>query len=105
MDSFKIQLVSNASLKLFPDDNLSSFSNFHPEHVNLDGQSEVTISDISHLSMYQKLTEGKILDYDEMLSNARKVQNLETGLYTCIENSLEAMNLFNRINKIKTSPA
>ena len=37
MDSFTIELVSNASGDLFPDNTLSSFSNFSPEQVNLGG--------------------------------------------------------------------
>ena len=38
MDSFTIELVSNASGELFPDNTLSSFTNFLPEQVNLEGQ-------------------------------------------------------------------
>ena len=37
MDSFTIELVSNASGELFPDNTLSSFTNFLPEQVNLGG--------------------------------------------------------------------
>ena len=48
MDSFTIELVSNASSQLFPNNTLSSFTNFLPEQVNLDGQWEVAISEISY---------------------------------------------------------
>ena len=58
MDSFTIELVSNASGELFPDNTLSSFTNFLPEQVKLQGQREVAISEISYPSMYQKITEG-----------------------------------------------
>ena len=37
MDSFKIDLVSNASGELFPDNTLSTFTNFSPEQVNFEG--------------------------------------------------------------------
>ena len=37
MDSFTIELVSNASSELFPDNTLSSFTNFLPDQVNLGG--------------------------------------------------------------------
>ena len=47
MDSFTTELVSNASLQLFPNNTLSSFTIFLPEQVNLDGQWEVAISEIS----------------------------------------------------------
>ena len=58
MDSFTIELVSNASGELFPDNTLSSFTNFLPEQVNLGGQWEVAISEISYPSMYQNITGG-----------------------------------------------
>ena len=52
MDSFTIELVSNASGELFPDKTLSFCTNFLPEQVNLEGQWEVAISEISYASMY-----------------------------------------------------
>ena len=59
MDSFTIELVSNASSELFPDNTLSSFTNFLPDQVNLEGQWEVAISEISYPSMYQNNTDEK----------------------------------------------
>ena len=59
MDSFIIELVSNAFRELFPDSTLSSFTHFLPEQVKLEGQWEVAISELSFPSMYQKITEGK----------------------------------------------
>ena len=47
MDSFTIELVSNASRELFPDNTLSSSTNFLPEQVNFEGQWEVAISERS----------------------------------------------------------
>ena len=38
MDSFTIELVSNASGELFPNNTLNSFKNFLPEQVKLEGQ-------------------------------------------------------------------
>ena len=38
MDSFTIELVSNATSQLFPNNTLSSYTSFLPEQVNLDGQ-------------------------------------------------------------------
>ena len=48
MESFTIELVSSASAQLFPDNTLSSFINFLPEQLNLDGQWEVAISETKH---------------------------------------------------------
>ena len=92
MDSFTIDLVSNASGELFPDNTLSSFTKFLPEQLNLEGQWEVAISEISYPSMYQKITEGKFKFFDEKLSKSTSTYNLEPGLYTSITDNVEAMN-------------
>ena len=92
MDSFTIELVSNASGELFPDNTLSSFTNFLPEHVNLEGQWEVAISEISYPSMYQNITEGYFKFFDDKFSKSTSPDNLEPGLYTSITDIVEAMN-------------
>ena len=94
MDSFKIELVSNASGELFADNTLSSFKNFLPEQVNLEGQWEVAISEISYPSMYQNITEGYFKFFDEKLSKSTSTYNLEPGLYISITDIVEAMNTF-----------
>ena len=92
MDSFTIELVSNACGELFPDNTLSSFTNFLPEQVNLEGQWEVVISEIAYPSMYQNITEGKIKFFDEKFSKSTSTYNLEPGLYTSMTDIVEAMN-------------
>ena len=92
MDSFTLELVSNASWELFPDNTLSSFTNFLPEQVNLEGQWEVAFSEISYPSMYQNITERKFKFFDENLSKSTSTYNLEPGLYTSITDIVEAMN-------------
>ena len=67
MDSFTLDLVSNASGELFPSNTLSSFTHFLPEQVYLEGQWEVAISEIPYPSMYQNITEGKFKFFDEKL--------------------------------------
>ena len=47
MDSFTIELVSNASGELIADNTLSSFTNFLPEQLYLEEQWEAAISEIS----------------------------------------------------------
>ena len=91
MDSFTIGLVSNASLQLFPNNTLSSFTNFLPEQVNLDGQWEVAISKISYPSMYRNVTKGKFIFYDENLSKTTEAYYLEPGLYSSITDIVEAL--------------
>ena len=59
MNSFTIELISNSSSELFPNITLSYFTNFLPEQVNLEGQWEVAVSEISYSSMYQNVAKGK----------------------------------------------
>ena len=92
MESFTIELVSNASGEFFPDNTLSSFTNFLPEQLNLEGQWQVAISEIFYPSMYQNITEGKFKYFDEKLSKSTSTYNLEPGLYTSITDIVEAMN-------------
>ena len=92
MDSFTIVLVSNATSELFPDNILSSFTNFLPEQVNLEGHWEVAVSEISYPSMYENVTEGKFLFHDNELSKTKDYYYLEPGLYHSITDIVEAMN-------------
>ena len=92
MESLTIELVCNASGELFPDNTLSSFTNFLPEQLNLEGQWEVAISEISYPLMYQNITEGKFKFFEEKLSKSTSTYNLEPGLYTSITDIVEAMN-------------
>ena len=92
MDSFTIELVSNASGKLFPNNRLSSFTNFLPEQVNLEGQWEVETPEISYLSVHQNIREGKIKFFEEKFSKSTSSYKLEPGLYTFITDIVEAIN-------------
>ena len=92
MQSFAIELVSNASPQLFPDITMSSFSNFLPEQLNLAGQWEVSILEISCPSMYQNVTEGKFMFFDKKFSKSSEFYYLEPGLYPSITDIVEAMN-------------
>ena len=92
MDSFTLELVSNVSGELFPNNTLSSFTNFLPEQVNLERQWEVAISEISYPSMYQNITERKFKFFDNKLSKTTSTYSIELGLYTSIINIVETMN-------------
>ena len=92
MESFTLELVSNAYAQLFSDNTRSSFTKFLPEQLNLEGQWEVAISGISYPSMYQKVTEGKIMFFDTKLSKSSEFYYLEAGLYPSNTDNVEAMN-------------
>ena len=85
-------MVSNASAQLFPDNTLSSFTNFLPEQLNLECQWEVAISEISYPSTYQNVTEGKFMFFGKKLSKSSEFYYLEPGLYPSITDIVEAMN-------------
>ena len=92
MDSSTRQLVSNASGEMFPDNTLSSFTNFSPEQVNLEGQWEVSISEISYPSMYQNITGGNFKFFAEKRSKSTSTSNREPGLYTSVTDIVEGIN-------------
>ena len=93
MEWFTTELVSNASAQLFPDNPLSSFANFLPQQLKLDGQWEVAISEISYPSMYQNVTEGKLMFFDKKLSKSSEFYYLEPDLYSSNTDVVEAMNI------------
>ena len=72
MDFFTIELVSNASFNCYPNNSLSSFTNFLPEQIHLKGEWEVAISEISYPSWYQNVTEGKLTFVDGRESSEEK---------------------------------
>ena len=92
MDSFNIELLSNASGELFPDNTFSSSTNILPEQVNLEGQWKVAISELTYPSMYQNKTEGFFKFFDKKLSKSTSTYNPELGLYTSKTDIVEAMN-------------
>ena len=96
MDSFTIELVSNASFNCYPNNSLCSFTNFLPEQIHLKGEWEVAISEISYPSLYQNVTEGKFtfVDGRESPEEKRKIQpmHVEPGLYPSIVDIVVAMN-------------
>ena len=86
--SFTIELVSNAYAQLSPDNTLSSFTKFLPEQLNLEGQWEVEVLEISYPSMYQNVTEGKF----KKLLKSSEFYSLEPSLYPSFTDIVEAMN-------------
>ena len=92
MESFTIELVSTESAQLFPDNTLSSFTNFLAEQLNLEGRWEVPIPEIFYPSQYQNVTEGKFMFLDKKVSKSSEFYQLEVGLYPSITDIVEAMS-------------
>ena len=96
MDSFTIEQVSNASFNCYPNNSLTSFTNFLPEQIHLKGEWEVAISEISYPSLYQNVTEIKFtfIDGRESPEEKRKIQpmHIEFGLYPSNVDIVVALN-------------
>ena len=68
---------------MLPNNTLSSFTNFLPEQINLDGEWEVAITELSYPSLYQNITEGKFFYLDEATPDTKPLDYyaLHSGLY------------------------
>ena len=92
MDSFTIELVSNASSRFFPNNTLSSFTKIYPDQVILVGRGGVAFSETSCPPMYQNVKNGKFMFYDDKLSKTTEAYYLEPGLYASKTDIVQAMN-------------
>ena len=103
MDFFTIELISNAPFNCYPNNSLSSFTNFLSEQIHLKREWEVTILEISYAFLYQNITEGNFtfVDGREISEEKRKIvpMHMEPGLYPSIVDIVVAMN-----NKIRERP-
>ena len=86
MELLTVELVSNASAHLFPDNTVSSLKNFLPEQLNLEGRWEVAFSELSFPSMYHNVAEGKF---------SFSIKNLQSRLNVTVWNPVS--NLPSRI--------
>ena len=93
MESLTRELVSNATAQLFPDKTLSSFTNFLPEQLNLEGQWEVAVSKTSSTSMYQNVTERKFLFSDKKTLKFVRILLSGTWSLPFHREIIEAMNI------------
>ena len=82
MSPFTVELVSNASIDCYPNNTSSSFTNFLPEQINLDGEWEVTITELSYPSLYQNITEGKFIFIDEATPDTKRIITHFIQVYT-----------------------
>lgn len=86
MTSFLIELVSNGSVDVYPENTLSSFTNFLPEQINLGEDSwEVALMEISYPAWYNNITEGSLIRYkpQSSMTGFHEIR-LPEGLYRSI---------------------
>ena len=80
MESFTIELLSNAYAQLIPGITLGSFTNLLPEHLNLEDHWQVAISEITYSSKYQNVTERKFMFSEKKFSKSSEIFYLERDL-------------------------
>ena len=57
---------------------MRSFTNFLPKQINLEGEWEDAIKELSYLSVYQYLTEGKLFYLDDATPVFKIIELLHT---------------------------
>ena len=91
MDSMCIDLVSNASMNVFKNNTLSSFTNILPEQIDLEGTWEVALSEISYPAMYLNVTDGRFRYKDGADDTNLDIMEIPTGFYASITQILDKM--------------
>ena len=72
MNSFNVELVAKVSFDCYPNNTLSSLTNFYkPEQISLEGEWEVEITELSYSSLYQNNHGRKALYLDEATLDAK----------------------------------
>ena len=85
MTSFIIELVSNGSVDVYPENSLSSFSNFLPEQISLgDDPWEVGLMEIGYPAWYNNITEGLLRYKPDSKQKGFYEIRLRKGLYRSI---------------------
>ena len=94
MNSFTVELVSNASFDCYLNNTLSSFTDFLPEQINLEGEWEVAITELSYPSLYQNITDGKFFSLDAATPDTKPSDyyTIDAGLYPSISDIVNEMN-------------
>ena len=89
MNSFTIELVSNACFDCNPNNTLRSFTNFLPE---------VAFIELSYPSVNQNITEGKFFYLDEASPNTKPSDyyTIDPGLYPSLSDIVNEMNKKNQ---------
>lgn len=91
MKSFLIELVSSASLDIYPDNTLAAFTNFLPEQISLDGDWEVAVMEISYPALYHNITDGRFRVKFNAKQTDIPLYSLPPGMYESIDDVLYQM--------------
>ena len=77
---FAVELVLNDSYDGYANSKISSLTNFLPEQINIAGEREVAITELSCPSLYQNIKEGKIFHLDETTPDTRLCRKEDSRL-------------------------
>ena len=108
-NSFIIELVSNASVDIFPDNTLASFTNFLPKQLVLEGEWEVALMEVGYSTWINNVTTGsfryvsKIQNDDNIeYSTELKDYSIPSGFYRSTSELFDAMK--NEARKAEDPP-
>ena len=92
-----IELVSNASSSIYPDNTLAAFSNFLSESIELSGQWEVALAEISYPCLYNNINEGKFTFVYKRVVPGNKLWDheqltLPPGMYRSVDEIIGTIN-------------
>lgn len=91
MESHIVELVSSASMDVYPNNTMASFTNFLPEQFNLDGSWEVSLMEISYPALYHNVTDGRFRFKEDTDDTELEVMEIPTGLYTSVQEIFREM--------------
>ena len=94
MNTRIIELVSNASLNVYPRNTISSFTNFLPDNITLEGNWEVALLELSHPAEIHNVTQGEFTIQLNPIPQQYFQYNVSIppGLYTSVADVIFAMN-------------
>lgn len=102
MESVIVELVSSASYNIFPNNTLSSFTNFLPDQLNFEGEWEVALLEITYPSMYNNVTYGsfwyskvdnkKSNDFNTVIVKDLNMFTIESGHYKTLESIVRSID-------------
>ncbi len=91
-NSFFVELVSNASADIYPENTLSSFGNFFSNQISLDGDWEVGLFEISFSAHFNNVIQSMFVIKRTLMERIVWVMALPEGLYTSYQSIIDEMN-------------
>ena len=90
-DNFIIELVSNASMDVYPDNSIASFTNFLPEQINVEGDWEVALLEVSYPNLYHNIVDGRFRYRYDTSDKDLTIMEIPPGLYHSLADILASM--------------